>query len=94
MKKENFDKLMTKAKALINLWSLRSLTVIGKILIVNTLLVSQFVNKMLCMNSPGEDYFKEFRKMVRDFIWYGKKSKVAYKELVQNYQHGGLKLVY
>ena len=49
---ENYNKLLNKVKAITTVWSSRSLTIIGKILLVNTLLMSQFIYKLLSMYSP------------------------------------------
>ena len=92
-RKVNFDKLIQKVKALIAIWSLRSFTVLGKILIVNALLVSQFMHKLLCIFSPEEIHLKQFRTLITDFIWDGKTTKIAYNRLIQLYQKGGLKRV-
>ena len=85
--------LLTKIKSLTTVWSLRSLSIIGKILVVNTLLVSQFVYKMLSTYLPTQEFLKEFRKIITKFIWDNKKPKIAYNKLIQTYQNGGLKLV-
>ena len=74
-------------------WSLRCLTVIGKILVVNTLLVSQFVHKLLCLYSPSEEVLNKFHRIITQFIWSKKSSKIKYDKLIQNYENGGLKLV-
>ena len=89
----NYSILLQKIRAITTLWSVRSLTVIGKILVVNTLFVSKFVYKLMCIYSPTEKFLKEFRKVIMDFIWDSKKPKIACKKLIQTYTYGGLNLV-
>ena len=94
MRKVNFNKLLEKTKAIAKTWSLRSLTLIGKIMIVNTLIVSQYVCKFMCTFSPTSEMLKQFKQVISQFPWSGKKkAKISYKKLIQPYHQGGLKLV-
>ena len=92
-RKINFDNLIQKVRASIAVWALRSLTVIGKILVVNALLVSQFVYKLVCLYTPEDQQFKKFKILIIEFIWEGKTTKIAYNHLIQSHERGGLKLV-
>ena len=40
-----------------------------------------------------EEQFKEIKKIIVQFVWSGKKSRIAYSKLIQPYDQGGLKLV-
>ena len=56
-------------------------------------MISRFVYKLLRLYTPDEQCFKQFKKIVTDFIWAGKKKhNIACSKLVQDYRDGGLKL--
>ena len=93
MLKENYDVLIDKMKQALDPWRARSATLIGKIQIVNSLMMSKAVYKLLCLNTPEKKVFDRVRKLVLDFIWDGKKAKIAYKTLTRNVAEGGLNLI-
>ena len=49
----NYEKIKNKVVNLLRAWNRRSLTVLGKIQIVNMLAILQFVHRMSCLPSPG-----------------------------------------
>ena len=65
----------------------------SKILVVNTLVGSLFVYKMSTVLTLSEDQLHEIEVIIRDFIWSGKKPKIAYKTLCKKQYQGGLRLV-
>lgn len=73
-------------------WRNRGQTLLGKILIVNTLLISQLVYKMIMVCSMSDAQYRELKAIILDYLWSGKKPKIAYKKLIQSYENGGLKL--
>ena len=89
----NYDTLLVKVKAILGAWRSRSLTLIGKILIINTLIASLFVYKMLVLNNLPEKIIKQLESEFQLFIWNGKKPKIALSTLQRNKNAGGLRLV-
>ena len=89
---ENYSKTISKIKAILELWSLRALTPIGKIAIINTLAVLQFVYKLFVLPMPNNKTFTEIKSVFKEFIWGKKQPKIAYSTLVQPINKGGLKL--
>ena len=83
----NYENLLNETKSIGNLWSLRSLTVIGKIQVVNILLISQYVCKLMCLYSPTKAFYEEFEKVIVKFLWGGKALQIAYDKLVQGYDN-------
>lgn len=88
----NYNSILDKIKAICNSWNNRALSPIGKIQVINSLCNSQFVYKLQCLLSPPDDFFVQYERIIRDFIWDGKKPKVAYKKLILSYDKGGLQL--
>lgn len=88
----NFKIFSQKFHERLHSWQNRGASLLGRILIVNTLLVSQLVFKMLMIVNFTDETYAELKKIIMDFIWDGKRPKIAYKKLILNYKDGGLKL--
>ena len=73
------------------MWALWNLTLIGKIQVVNTLVISQLIYVGSVLNMP-EIYVKQCRQMIKEFIWNKKPPKVKYNSLINTIQEGGLRL--
>ena len=93
MEEYNFYRKIPKIKALLQLWKSRHLTLLGKISIINTLALSQFMYQLAACHSPSERFFKEIKKVIMDFLWEEKPPKIAYNKIIQDYENGGLKLI-
>ena len=90
---ENYDKMLNKIDDIINSWSHRSLTPIGKITVVNSLINSLIVHKLMALPSPNKDFFLTYKRKIVSFIWNDKVPKMAYEKLIQDYSKMGLRLV-
>lgn len=88
----NYDELLLKVENLFKIWNTRSLTPIGKILVVNTLCNSQFVYRLQCLPTPSRDFFDTYDKLIKHFIWDNKKAKIKFDRLTASYKEGGLQL--
>ena len=89
----NYEQALNKVENVAKNWQNRSLSFIGKIQVVNTLMYSQFLYKLQALPFPPEDITKKFDKIVKDFIWDGKKSKISMPRLQQCTDSGDLKLI-
>lgn len=87
----NFEPNINKIKSVCNAWSNRSLSIKGKITIINSLMISLLQFPCTSISVPSR-VFIDFKKIVLDFIWNGKGSKIAYNVMVQDIGIGGLKL--
>ena len=91
--KINYQPLLIKAEGILHSWGNRSLSLLGKILIVNTLIASLFVYKMSVLPTIPQQYVKRFNEIIMKFIWNNKKPKIPLKILQANKVDGGLGLV-
>lgn len=87
----NFASRINKIKNTCNAWINRSMSLKGKITLVNFLMVSVLQYPCSCTFVPTR-VLVEVKKIITDFIWDGKRPKVAYNLLIQNTEAGGLKL--
>ena len=90
--KLNYDPLISKVKGILDTWSVRGLTLVGKVQIINSLITSLFIYKCSVLPLIPPNYLKAFKTMILDFLWSGKKAKIAYKTLILPKQEGGLGL--
>ena len=91
--KLNFMDKFKKIETILDLWKTRNLTLIGKITIINSLVASQFNFQLATLPTPSEHFFKEYKRIMLDFLWDSKPHKVRYNKIIQDYDKGRLKLI-
>lgn len=89
---KNFEIFKQKLSERLLSWKHRGLLLLGKVLVINSLLVSQMVYKMLMICSLDEEQYQQLKRVITKFLWDGGKSKIAYDKLILDYKDGGLKL--
>ena len=90
---KNYDSIIEKAKNTLQCWENRGLSLIGKVQVVNTLVASLLVYKMMVLPQIPKLVCKKLENIIREFLWNGKKSKIAYNILQNQKDQGGLNLV-
>lgn len=91
--KLNYDKKLVKIKSIIDQWSKRKLTPIGKITLVKSLLISQLNHLFIALPNPKNAFIKELNTILFEFVWNSKSDKIKRKVATQKYAYGGLKMV-
>ena len=89
----NYRDVINKIHKVCSAWVNRNATLYGKVLIINTLMGSLFVYKMSVMSNLSPEQIHEIENIFREFIWKGKKPKIALKTLMGLKEQGGLRLV-
>lgn len=90
--KWNYENILTKIRKVCDAWYQRSLSIKGKITIINSLLVSLLQYPCSIIHTP-ERVYKEYKQIVTSFIWDSRKPRIAYKTLTLPIENGGLKLI-
>ena len=90
---KNYRDICNKVKCTLNTWYNRDLSLIGKVQVVNALVASLFVYKMMVLPIIPDKTIKTIEAMIREYLWKGKKSKIALKILQNPKEEGGLNLV-
>ena len=75
----------------LNSWKGRGLTLIGKIQIVKSFIIPQFLSKATLISVP-EDHVKEINKLIYHFIWKGN-DKIKRSALINDINDGSLKML-
>ena len=89
----NYQQVYDKMCNVIRSWSTRSLTLMGKICIVNTLVASLFVHRMMVLPTIPKSIVKRVYSVITNFIWNNRKAKIAMHTLQASKKMGGLQLV-
>ena len=84
----NFANPLKQIQNNLKIWKSRSLTLIGKIVILKTFVLSQ-INYVLRMVSTTNDILHKVEQIVFDFLWKGK-DKIARKVMVREISEGGM----
>ena len=85
------DKMKTIQKTLKN-WTLRNLTLIGKVTIIKTLIIPQLVHLFTSLPNPPNSFFKDIETEIFKFIWDNKNDKIKRGVLYCAKEDGGLNL--
>ena len=88
-----FEDVLTKLHNVSSNWYNRRLTLTGCVLVINTLMSSLFVYKMLTLTNIPTDKIKEAEQLIKNFLWKGKRAKISYDTLIRKKDQGGLRLV-
>lgn len=88
-----YKKILSRAKQIINRWRWRSLSLLGKVTIVNSLISSLFVYPMQVLENMSAARIKEFETLINGFLWgEGKRTKISLQVLSNPREFGGLNL--
>jgi exonuclease III len=80
-------------KHLLNTWSYRNLTPLGKVTVIKSLILPKISHLLISLPNPNEQIRKEIDSMFTQFIWNKKPPKIKKAVLEQMYDEGGLKMV-
>ena len=89
---KNYGSIIEKAKTTINAWYNRGISLMAKVQVVNALVASLFVYKMMVLPSIPVNIIRNVDNIIREFLWNGGKAKIAYKVLQNPKKEGGLNL--
>jgi len=88
----NFRHRLEKMKNLLRIWLARDLSLKGKITVLKSLIVSMLLFPMTNITTP-EWVIKECNFLFFKFLWNGKPDKIKRDVIIQDIEHGGMKMV-
>lgn len=89
--KLNFEKITDKIKNEIKKWEKRKLTMIGRITVAKTFLISNITFLASVTRIPIE-IFNQLKTIIYNYVWENKSEKISRKILSKNYVESGLKM--
>jgi hypothetical protein len=87
----NFAGRIGKIKLLSNIWLQRNLSLRGKVVVINSLLLSQLVYPSTILDIP-EKAVTEAEEILSNFLWNGGNPKVRKDVICQEIEKGGIKM--
>ena len=91
LKEKNFIERLNSIKKLINIWSSRGLSILGKVTIIKSFLIPKFVYVCSLLPTPNE-LVKQLNQLLFKFLWNGT-DKVTRVSTINDYGEGGLKMI-
>ena len=89
----NYPPALEKSKKILLNWKRRTLSPLGKITVLKTYILSQFIHLFTTLPSPSKEFIKTMNTIFFNFIWDNKPDKVKRIYITQDYQDGGLKMI-
>ena len=86
----NFYSKLEKFDKITNMWKMRSLTLLGRNLVINALLNSLFLYNAK-IEYPPKEFISIIEKKNKNFLWEGGIAKIAHHSLIGDYQQGGIR---
>ena len=90
--KENYEEKLAKVKNCLDCWELRRLSLIGKITVLKSLIVSKLVYILTTLPTCQKS-IKEINEIFYNFLWSGRGDKIKQSVMINNYPKGGLKMI-
>ena len=89
----SFLEKLDKLRSILNSWSVRRLTLLGKLTIIKSLAMSQIVYLLSSLTSH-QKVVHEKNSILYDFLWDSKGNKIEGRtEIINDYDKGGLKMI-
>ena len=88
----NYQCIDAKIRKVMNAWTHQNLSLLGEIIMINSLIDSLFVYKMNVLPLLCKSYIEELETCIRDFFWKSGTPKIALKIIQSQKECGGLKL--
>ena len=89
--KLNYDERLNKINKILQIWSQRSLSWKGRIMIIKTLVLSQVVHLFATTFTPRE-FLVQLDKILLNFLWNKKPVRVKRETIIAPVESGGLKM--
>jgi len=92
--KENFNSHIEEVQSVLNFWSARGLTILGKIIVLKSLIIPKIVYKASYLPVILLDlFFKQLKRVMFYFIWGLKWEKIGRFQLCCAFSEGGAKMI-
>ena len=88
----NYENAMSKMYKVLNSWQNRTLSIMGKIQVINALVIPLFIHLFTIIYSPTHESLLQIKESIMEFIWGKGVPKYKYDVLINDYCNGGLKL--
>ena len=88
----NFEERLNKCKQICSSWANRNLSIKGKVVVINSLLVPLLLYPASISFTPNRVY-AEFKNIICTFIWSSSVNRIAYATMCRKTKDGGMGLL-
>ena len=74
-------------------WRRRNISPIGRITVMKSLLISKLVHIFTSLPNPSKEELKHLENILHKCIWASKRDPIKRSKIIQNYSHGGLRML-
>jgi len=92
MARLNYDKSLQAMKKMISNWKKRNLTVLGRVVVIKSLVLPKLSYVAQMLPNPDQEFIKEVNDMFFKYVWNDKPDRIKRNQFVQNYENGGVKM--
>ena len=71
----------------------RNITPMGRITVIKSLLISKLVHLFTALPNPSQAELKQIERLLFEFLWSGKREPIKRAKAIQNYAHGGFRML-
>ena len=89
----NIGLKIDEIKKLMQAWTCRNITPIGRITVLKSLILSKIIHILQSLPSPSTETLNILDKMNYNFIWKGKRHEVSKQTLCLDREQGGLNMI-
>ena len=89
----NSQEILLKIKNLLNYWSKRKPTLLGRIAIIKSLAVSKFVHLFISLPAPPKGLISKLEKLFSKFLWNSGPDRIKRRIIIKNIACAGLRMV-
>ena len=90
----NFNDRLTDIEKAIAQWNKRNLSVLGKVTVVKTILLSKITHLLISLPSPGTNFIKKLEHILFNYVWGGKTDRISRNKMIKDYKDGGCRMVH
>ena len=87
---ENFNEKIIDIKALFKIWIKRQITPLGRIAVLQSLILSKLVHIWMLLPNPPDEIIMFYKKKFFSFVWNNKRDRINRKTSIQPLNKGGL----
>ena len=90
----NYNLKLENIKRIIYAWEHRKLTLMGKVIVLKSHILSQLIYLLSILPNPSKIYIKEVEKLMFNFLWSGKNDMIKHDVLCSSKYSGGLNMMH
>ena len=86
----NYENKLSEIRKLLNTWSRRNITPLGKITVIKTMVISEITHLFMNLPDPSGKILHDLDMLLYNFLWNGKQGEIKRPGVRQAYEAGGL----